>query len=184
MALWTGTSAGNTYDFQTHPGGSGEDWGYGGGGNDRIYGYALSDWLYGQTGNDWLYGEADRDYLYGGPGDDRHYGGGGDDYIWGGAGRDHIWGGANGDRYFFEWGDTGSSTTTADIIYDFRNEDTIYLKGEYTLDDTDRNPEDGEYTIYGSGTSWTIKYNQHDNPDNYHYIRIRGHDPHDDLNWF
>ena len=183
MATWTGTGASDTHDFQNQPG-SGDDWGYGRGGNDTIRGYNGEDWLYGGGGNDWLYGENGRDFLYGERGVDRIFGGPGADYIWGGRDKDHIWGGADADRYFFDWRDTGSTVGTADIIYDFRNADTIYLTGEYTLDDSDRFPEDGEYTVYGSGTTWTVKYNNPDAPDNYHYIRVFGHDPHGDFDWF
>jgi len=183
MATWTGTSGNNNHDFQTHPG-SGDDWGYGGGGHDSIWGWSGSDWLYGEAGNDWLYGENHRDYLYGGEGGDHVYGGPGDDYIWAGQGKDHIYGGLHGDRYFFDWSDTGATQAAADIIYDFNNQDTIYLKGEYALDDADQSPEDGEYTVYQSGTDWIVKYNLHDTPDAYHYIVVKGHDPHGDFAWF
>jgi Ca2+-binding RTX toxin-like protein len=157
-------------------GGSGKDWLNGGNGDDALIGGSGADRIHGGKGSDHLYGGTGTDYLYGGRGTD---------YIDAGPGKDYIWGGRGADSFYFEWGDTGTSKGKADIIHDFRHTDTIYLKGPaYTLDDSDKTPGDGEYTIYKQGSDWVVKYNQHDSPDTYHYIIVKGHDPHGDLAWF
>lgn len=69
--------------------------------NDKARGYNGDDIMRGYAGADTLYGDA------------------GVDKIMGGTGRDHLYGGIGADDFIFNRGDSGNSTTTRDVIYDF-----------------------------------------------------------------
>jgi serralysin len=106
----------------------GHDLVYGRGGNDRLYGAAGSDRLYGGTGNDRLYGSSENDLLYGESGADVLLGDSGNDSITGGPGRDVMLGGTGLDRFIFRSrSDSGVTSSTRDVIYDFRRGDKVDL---------------------------------------------------------
>jgi Ca2+-binding RTX toxin-like protein len=107
-------------------------------GIERIYGSAHDDTLTGDDvfnvldggagddvliargGNDLVYGGGGRDRMHGGDGSDSMFGGADDDLIWGGMQRDDMTGGPGADTFMFEaTEETGTTTVTADTIYDF-----------------------------------------------------------------
>jgi Ca2+-binding RTX toxin-like protein len=81
-----------------------------GSGDDTVYGNGGNDILEGQNGADTLSGGAGRDFLVGGAGDDR---------LIGGAGYDQMSGGKGADVFVFAPGDTSTSLSKRDVIYDF-----------------------------------------------------------------
>ncbi len=64
-----------------------------------------------------LSSESDRAYGYGGK--DTMKGYGGNDYLRGGTGQDKLYGGTGADDFIYNDGETGKTSTTRDIIYDF-----------------------------------------------------------------
>lgn len=104
-------------------GGFGHDTIYGGSGDDDLWGEDDDDYLSGGSGADDLYGGSGHDDLYGGSARDYLSGGTGDDLLSGGAGRDTLAGGAGEDVFFFKKGDSGLTTTTADVITDWNRSD-------------------------------------------------------------
>jgi len=110
------------YGYEGHDdlyGGNGHDSIYGGTGDDYVSGGAGSDYLSGGTGADDLYGGSGNDDLYGGSGLDYLSGGTGNDLLSGGTGRDTMAGGAGEDIFVFKKGDSGLTTSTADVITDW-----------------------------------------------------------------
>lgn len=102
---------------------------WGGYDHDTIYGGFGDDYIVGGAGHDDLYGGADFDDLYGGSGLDSLVGGSGDDLLAGGTGRDTLVGGAGDDYFVFKKGDSGLTTSTADLITDWnRSFDFIDMK--------------------------------------------------------
>ncbi len=98
---------------------SGNDDLYGGTGNDRLFGGSGNDRLYASTGNDALYGESGSDKLYGDTGNDS---------LTGGSGKDSLTGGTGYDRFIYKSrSDSGTATSTRDIILDFKRGDKIDL---------------------------------------------------------
>src|SRR4051794_7072686 len=133
---WTTNSADKVYMY------GGDDTVYAGGGNDTVYGGGGYDKLYGQGGNDTLYGGTTYDDLYGGTGVDKLYGGTGADY------------------FYFGKADTGDVYQgKADTIYDFSDQDQIWLKGNYGYAGNDSTPSDGQYGIWQKGGDWIVTYN-------------------------
>jgi Ca2+-binding RTX toxin-like protein len=104
-------------------GGFGHDTIYGGTGDDDLWGGEDDDYLSGGSGADDIYGGSGADDLYGGSGLDYLSGGTGDDLLSGGAGRDTLAGGAGEDVFTFRKGDSGLTTTTADVITDWNRSD-------------------------------------------------------------
>jgi len=89
--------------------------------NDRAYGYGGNDRMFGYAGNDSLWGGTGNDSLSGGDGADKLYGESGKDSLRGGSGKDAF--------VFSRITESGSGTTTADVIADFaRGQDRIDLK--------------------------------------------------------
>ena len=79
-----------------------------------------NDTLYGAGGGDTLNGDAGVDTLNGDAGADRLNGGDANDMLRGGAGRDVLSGGLGADRFIWDDGEFGlSSTVGADLIIDF-----------------------------------------------------------------
>jgi Ca2+-binding RTX toxin-like protein len=191
-------------------GGGGHDKIWGWHGHDKLYGENGNDYCYGENGHDWLYGETGHDWVYGGNGNDHSYGGNGNDHVYGGKGHDWVYGnkgndwvygdeghdrcyGGDGhDRFYFHWKDTGTSHDKTDTIYDFDHDDKIYLKGEYEHHENDYGgegeepePGNGEYTIWQKDNhDWVIKYNAHDNHEEYHYIVCKGENPTGYIEWY
>ncbi len=61
----------------------------------------------------------DGDRAYGYSGIDTMKGYGGNDYLRGGTGQDKLYGGTGADDFIYNDGETGKTSTTRDIIYDF-----------------------------------------------------------------
>jgi len=100
--------------------------------------------LYGENGNDTLLGYDGYDKLYGGPGNDTLNGEGTFDDLYGGTGVDTLYGGAGADYFYFDKKDSGDiNAGQADTIYDFKNEDQIWLKGSYAFAGATAIPADG-----------------------------------------
>ncbi|WP_235532954.1 M10 family metallopeptidase C-terminal domain-containing protein [Sphingomonas sp. Leaf412] len=97
--------------------------------NDLMTGTSEQDMLDGSWGNDTIRGLGGDDRLFGGWGNDTIDGGDGADLIVGGWGMDTMTGGAGRDTFRFESTiDTGTLTSTRDIVTDFRpGEDRIDL---------------------------------------------------------
>lgn len=100
-------------------------------GNDRLSGLSGSDILRGGAGDDQLSGLGAADYLRGWTGNDRLVGGNGRDTLVGDLGADRLNGGYGADTFVFgTLPDSGKTTTTCDMIEDFRsNWDRIALNG-------------------------------------------------------
>jgi Ca2+-binding RTX toxin-like protein len=138
----------------------------GGSRNDKIYGYGGGDILYGNEGNDTLYGGTGSDKLYGG-----------DDV-------DKLYGGSGADGFYFDTIDSGDVVDNeADIIQDFQNQDTIWLKGEYTYEDNTSVPSDDHYSIWQNGSDWVVTWKATDD-DEWHDVTVKGDDPHGDIDFF
>jgi Ca2+-binding RTX toxin-like protein len=160
----------------------------GGGQSDKIYGHGKNDKLYGHGGSDELYGDRKGpgyDKTVGSPGDDELHGGNGNDKLYGDAGKDKFYGdggkdshygGAGGDKFYFGKKEGG------DTIYDFKNQDDIYLKGNYTDDPGDSTPDDGKYYIKeNSPGNYLLRWNNHDQVDEYYECYVKGDSPKDDI---
>lgn len=78
--------------------------------SDLILLSRYSDKARGYNGDDVMRGYAGADTLYGDAGNDK---------IMGGTGRDYLYGGAGADDFIFKSGETGNSTSTRDVIFDF-----------------------------------------------------------------
>jgi hypothetical protein len=119
----------------------GSDTLFGDAGNDFLVGQAANDTLFGGDGNDELNGGTGGDRLEAGTGNDaleagsgadRMFGGTGNDVLEGAAGRDEMTGGAGADDFLFNrLGDSGVSSTSRDLIRDFRKAegDQVALDG-------------------------------------------------------
>ncbi|MCE7796310.1 M10 family metallopeptidase C-terminal domain-containing protein [Sphingobium sufflavum] len=96
---------------------------------NTLTGTSEQDTLTGGWNNDTLYGLGGNDRLVGGLGNDILDGGDGNDTLIGGSGRDTLTGGAGADIFRFEsTGDSGTTTSSRDIITDFtRGQDRIDL---------------------------------------------------------
>lgn len=106
----------------------GDDLVYGRSGDDRLYGGAGNDRLYGSSGDDWFYGSSGHDAFKGDSGADRLYGDSGNDTITGGTGRDTMFGGTGLDRFvFLSRSESGTTTSTRDVIADFTRGDKVDL---------------------------------------------------------
>jgi Ca2+-binding RTX toxin-like protein len=205
MADWTGTPGDDAKDFFEF--GNSDDNGAGLGGGDLISGWQGNDRLSGGMGNDFLYGEAgndalfggpeddllagadDADELHGGPGFDTLDGGGADDSLYGDADVDWLYGGAGNDGFFIFPEDTGERhADQADVVFDFTDDDTIWLKGSYRYVDNEAHnlisPGDGEYSIWRAESGWVVTFNS-ENDEGFHDIAVLGGgDPHDDVAFF
>jgi Ca2+-binding RTX toxin-like protein len=113
----------------TIDGRGGDDWLDGSGGNDRILGGGGNDELLAGDGDDEVDGGSGNENLYGGKGDDDLDGEDGNDTVWGERGVDTLEGGDGNDTFlFYEYGETGMTAATRDLIEDFaRGEDVIQL---------------------------------------------------------
>ena len=129
-------------------GDTGNDTLFGGQGNDLLFGGDGGDILSGGVGNDTLDGGAGDDVLYGGDGNDSLFGGAGDDILSGGPGADTLTGGEGSDTFVIgrvgtSVGGNGFLTTggptiaDADLITDFKTEDSIGLAGGLNFTDLD-----------------------------------------------
>jgi Ca2+-binding RTX toxin-like protein len=175
---------------------------YGEAGNDTLLGWTGDDYLDGGTGNDYLDGENGNDYLDGGAGDDKLYGGQGNDYLnggagddtlkgekgpddlYGGTGVDKLYGGSGADYFYFGKADTGDVyQSKADTIYDFSDQDQIWLKGSYGYAGNDSTPDEGKYGIWQKGGDWIVTYNAL-NEAGYNDIVVKGGDPHGDVSFY
>jgi Ca2+-binding RTX toxin-like protein len=200
MAYWNGTDLDEYKDFLEYGdsadiadgwGGSdvffgwqGDDLLWGGNGMDTVYGEDGFDKLYGGDDPDYLSGGADGDELYGGQGHDDLYGDAGFDALYGGPGVDDLYGGLNGDSFIFYTDDTGTYTQgQADTIWDFDEEDIIWLKDTYGFVGDTHYPGDGELSIWQLGTDWVVTYNSSHDLIN-HDILVKGADPHGDIAFF
>lgn len=86
--------------------------------------------LYGYAGNDVISGVGGNDLLNGGDGADTIDGGTGNDLIQGAAGADRLTGGAGVDVFSLAVGDSGSLSSTWDIVADFSQaDDFIEISG-------------------------------------------------------
>jgi len=93
---------------------SGSDTVFGGQDDDRIdYSPSLAG------SNNLIYGNLGNDTLTGGAGSDSIFGGQGVDLITGGAGRDILTGGLGSDTFVQAITDSGTTSTTSDVITDF-----------------------------------------------------------------
>jgi len=165
-------------------GGIGNDKLYGENGNDTLDGWKGDDTLYGGNGHDTLLGYDGYDKLYGGAGNDTLKGEKGPDDLYGGAGVDKLYGGAGVDYFYFDKKDSGDIFDgKADTIYDFKNQDDIYLKGSYKQNDSaGSTPGDGEYSIWKNDSNWVVTWNAK-NDSGFHDVVVKGDDPHNDI-WF
>jgi Ca2+-binding RTX toxin-like protein len=163
----------------------GHDYVFGEGGNDLLYGSGGSDTVSGDTGNDLVSGGEGDDQLLGYHGDDQLYGGTGDDSLNGGTGKDQLFGSTGADSFYFDKADSGDvNAGQADMIYDFSDEDQIYLiGGDYTYAGNTDGPADGQYGIWqqaAQGADYIVTWNAF-NDDGYHDLAVKGADPHGDI---
>jgi Ca2+-binding RTX toxin-like protein len=155
-----------------------------GGGKDTVYAGGGADTIYGGTGNDTLYGQGGYDKIYGGSGYDTLSGGATYDDLYGGTGVDKLYGGAGADWFYFDKADTGDVYQgKADTIYDFKDEDQIWLKGNYKYAGSDNTPDNGEYSIWEKDGDWIVTYNAL-NEAGYNDIVVKGGDPHNDISFY
>ena len=95
---------------------------------DRLAGDSLSNTISGRGGNDVILGRDGNDRLDGGGGVDSLKGGAGNDVLLGGTGRDLLRGESGNDRFDFNSiRETGTTSSTRDVILDFRHGDVIDL---------------------------------------------------------
>jgi len=202
MAYWNGTNLDEVKDFYEYGdsddiadgwGGSdvlsgwqGDDLLWGGNGMDTVYGEDGFDKLYGGDDPDYITGGDDGDELYGGHGDDDLYGDAGFDSLYGGPGVDDLYGGLNGDSFIFYTADTGDHKLGhADTIWDFDEDDIIWLWGYYSFAGDTHTPEGGQVSIWQQGTDWVVTYNSTSPDDDvFHDIIVKGADPHGDIAFF
>jgi Ca2+-binding RTX toxin-like protein len=162
----------------------GNDTIYGGTGDDKLYGGANNDKLYGQQDNDTLYGGTGYDKLYGGAKNDTLYGGGTYDDLYGGTGVDKLYGGPGADYFYFDTKDSGDIYDgKADTIYDFKNEDQIWLKGSYTYAGNTSAPADGQYSVWTKDGDYVVTWNAASDAG-YHDIIVKGDSPLGDISFY
>jgi Ca2+-binding RTX toxin-like protein len=88
------------------------------------------------------------DVVLGFGGSDTIRGNGGADFISGGKGRDHLYGGSSADDFIFDDGDSGKTSTTRDIIYDFaKGSDDLDLR---LIDANSRTTIDNRFDFGGT----------------------------------
>lgn len=123
-------------------------------GADKANGMAGNDVMSGMGGNDTLWGAAGADTLNGGLGNDALAGGIGNDSLTGGIGRDVMTGGDGADRFVFQTiSQTGLTTTTTDVITDFRHGiDKIVLTG---IDASSAIAGNDAFVFLGTGSAGT-----------------------------
>jgi lysophospholipase L1-like esterase len=98
------------------------------GGNDIIRGNSGNDRLDGGSGIDSLNGGSGHDFLYGSSGNDRLIGWTGNDTLQGGTGQDLLTGSSGDDTFLFVGvRESGTGSSTRDVILDFRDGDTVDL---------------------------------------------------------
>jgi Ca2+-binding RTX toxin-like protein len=153
-------------------------------GYDTLDGGAGNDQLYGGAGIDLLHGGAGNDHLEGGAGSDILGGYAGNDHLEGGAGSDYLNGGAGIDHFYFWTADSGDvDAGQADGIWDFKDEDTIFLKGSYTYAGNTAAPADGQYSIWQHNGNWVVTWNAV-NDNGYHDVTVQGDNPAGDISFF
>jgi Ca2+-binding RTX toxin-like protein len=171
MAEYYGTSGNDHLDAYFYYPSDANDkmWGYEG--NDLLAGFDGNDKLYGGTGNDELWAEGGSDKLDGGKGVDQLYG---DTAYQGVEGNDSD----GADEFYFDKKDSGDIYYgKADTIHDFETQDQIYLKGNYTYNDSGTNaPKDGEFSIWEKGGDTVVTWNAY-NDSGYHDVLVKGDAP-------
>ncbi len=89
---------------------------------NTLYGLNGNDYMVGGSGVDTLYGGNNDDTLFGQDGNDKLLGSAGRDILVGGLGKDTLTGGADADVFrFTNINESGTTTTTRDIITDFKD---------------------------------------------------------------
>jgi len=165
-------------------GGTGNDTLWGGDGNDTIDGWTGNDVIHGESGDDYLLGWSGADTIYGEAGNDTLNGEGDNDKLYGGAGIDTMDGGSGSDHFYFGTQDSGDVFAgQADTIYNFKDEDTIFLKGSYTYAGNTSGPADGQYGIWQYNGAWVVTWNAV-NDNGYHDVTVQGDNPAGDISFF
>jgi len=151
---------------------------------ENLSGSKFDDNLFGSTGANSLYGNDGNDGLTGGAGTDWLDGGSGGDWLTAGAGVDSITGGTGSDSFYFWTADSGDvNAGQADTIWDFKDEDTIFLNGSYTYAGNTDEPADGQYGIWQKGSAWVVTWNAV-NDNGWHDVTVHGDNPAGDISFF
>jgi hypothetical protein len=150
-------------------------------GNDTLLGSPGEEGLFGDDGDDTLYGEGNRDMLIGGLGKDDLYGHTpAPGYTLGDVPFDDI-----PDYFTFDIKDSGDIYDgKSDIIHDFRDGDSIELRGfdgveravPYNFAGDTNAPGDGEYSEWKKDGDWVVTWNS-PNDDGYHDVIVKGTEP-------
>jgi Ca2+-binding RTX toxin-like protein len=153
----------------------GNDEMYGGSGADKMYGGGGADTMHGGGGADTMYGDDGADTMYGDDGADTMYGGGGADKMYGRGGADKMYGKGGADDFYL------GKTEGGDTIYEFKDEDTIYLEGSHSSTNS-VDPPSGKYHITNEpGNRWTVTWDNSGDGDIDYKMTVYGDNPAGDI---